>query len=225
MTDISPEAEAAREAARVQGRFGEQAHTAPETELLADEPTDDVIYERLSWVHSKDSYAADIRREELRLASFVADARRHVPGATSAVFYWDFDGGDSRITFGHYTNADGEVLDQGDEYPDVNDFAFTDYKEAAQYGFVEDHSTGAVTIDFDEVPLPDADRARAELAVGEKLEREKDSQAIRYFLSRAMDEHLDPEKVANLSDEQLVDIRRALAQTTDIIRMAMNAPR
>lgn len=53
MTDISPEAAARRDSSRVRGRFGEQAHTDPEVQLLAPGAVDEHIEQTLT---AKSSY-------------------------------------------------------------------------------------------------------------------------------------------------------------------------
>lgn len=221
MSDITPDAEAARESARTPtGKFGVQEHSAPEAELATPEATPADRLRALADVHSYDSYLADEKATETRMAAFVADARAAIPTAARANFYWDYEDGVSRLSFEGYEDADGNHVeyDDPDEYPDINDFHFDDYKAARQAGFTGDDGT---TLEFDDIPLPDPARAAADAAVGEKLQRQDDALAIRHLLGKAMDNGLDPAAVENLTDAQLDRVRRALAAAEDLVRMAV----
>jgi hypothetical protein len=224
VSSINPEAEAAREAARVAGKFGEQQHTAPEATIEPGAKTPDVVYDDLSWVHAKDAYKKTREVHELRLASFVADARQAVPDAVQAEFYWEYGEAGPRLVFGNYEDANGDTVDPADidSYPDVNDFDFEDYKESKSYGFTGEDGT---TLRFDDVELPDLGRAQAELSAATKLDEQPDGAAIRHLLTQAMGHGLDPKKVEQLTDEQVQDIRRVLVQAVDMTRMAMEVSR
>lgn len=214
MTTISTHAEEAREAARTAaGQFGAQEHSAPEAQLDSARSID-LILSGLADQYGSDSYRFDRKANQARLESFVADARKYVPEATSAQFRWDYELGGTRLAFDCYLDEHGDqVDDDSGEYPDINDFEFDNYREAQMYGFGERENLDGAVITFDDVPARDEAKARAELAVAHRLRDTAQSQDVRSLLVAAMN-HADgvpAERFHRLSDHDLEQVEGILA--------------
>ena len=222
MTTINPASEAARESAReASGQFGAQEHSAPEESLVPPEESLDVVLENLSWVHARDSHNANVRFMASRVEAFVADAQAYVPTATGAAWSFEDTEWGTRLRFDHYYDAEGQAVESEDgSFPDIMDFEIDDKSTAVVCGFRVDEDN-RITMEFSDVKLPDAERARAELRVSEKIEREKDSVALRGLIGSALDGGLDPEKLNTLSDRDVAELRRILAQAADTARMLL----
>lgn len=222
MTTPNPAAEAAREAARAgDGTFGAQEHTAPEAELNSTDTLGSTL-NKLSWALASDAARDEDRMQHMRVAAFVEEARESVPGATRAVFYTEEGVDGTRLVWSHYEDDEEEQVEGADgEYPDINDFAFEDLKYASAFGFERDPDSpesGVRYLPFGSFRAPDKDRAAAQLAAAEKLDRDADGRAIRRLLDMAMDSSLDPKLVQSLSDDQLDKIREVLDKAADMVR-------
>lgn len=209
---INVNAEDAREAARTaSGQFGVQEHSTPEADL-SDVQSIDLVLSDLADQHNKDSYELERKAEQARLESFIADARQYVPGAVSARFGWDYEGYTKRLSFDCYLDENGDPLDDDSgEYPDINDFQFDGIRDAAAYGFTERTGYDGAVISFDDVPVRDEVRARAELAVATTLRDLPDGAAIRSMLRAAMGDEVPAERFMNLSAHDLEQVQAIFA--------------
>ena len=215
MTTITPEAEAAREAARdAGGQFGAQEHTAPEANLAAAQPHEQVLSD-LFYVHGGDSVRAENLGKQARLESFVADAQKAVPNAAAAKFAWDHDFGDeSRLVFDSYLDERGYELPLNfEDHPDVTDFDFFDNDDAARFGFDGASDFDGATLRFSDVTVRDEAKARAELTTANYLRGREHEQELRTLIVSAMngDEAVPAERLERLTGYDLEQIEGILA--------------
>lgn len=223
MTNISPEAERAREEARgAGGQFGEQHHSAPEATLVAERPHDAVLSD-LSDMYNHDSYVLETEAKTLRMESFIADARAAVPSAVSAQFSWDYpEESSARLVFDYYLDEDGNAVEADDGgFPDITDFHFDETRQARQFGFVESDDTDGATIDFVGFSDRSEEKARAQLAASKKVEHRPHERELRALLFSALNgsEPIPAERLSNLSDH---DIEQVEAIFEDALRSTAN---
>ena len=223
MTTIDPTAEAAREAARgASGKFGEQQHSDPETELRP-ERSHDLVLSDLGDVYNRDAYALEVKAKEVRMEAFIADARAAVPTAVSAQFTWDYpEDSSARLVFDYYLDEDGNAVEAEDGgFPDITDFHFDETRQARQFGFEESEEVDGATVVFDDFPDRTEGKARAELAVANKLRdlpRERDLRSL--VLAAMSNAHaVAPDRIENLSDHDLEQVQAILE---DAIRSTAN---
>lgn len=226
MTTIDPAAEAAREAARgTGGQFGEQQHSAPETELRAT-PSHEFVLSELSDIYNSDSYMAEEKAKILRMESFIADARSAVPTAVSAAFRWDYPHDSSpRLTFDYYLDEHGNAVEAEDgEFPNITDFHFDHARHERQFGFVESGEGDGATIVFEDFAVHTEEEARAELSAARALRHREHEQELRTLLVSAMngDDAVSAERIDRLTGYDLEQVEAifqdALRSTANYLR-------
>lgn len=208
MTDINPAAVNAREQARLDdGKFGEQHHTAPEAQLDTERSLASTL-DLLQYEYGTDAALLDGKVRDARIEAFVAEAREIAPNATAAQFSWDHDIDGSRLTFDYYLDEHGNAVepDDDDGYPDVFDFAFDDYKEAAMFGFEDQGEDGAAVLSFDTVTVRDEAVARADYAASQVLRNSKRELETKALMRAALAAGADPERVAQFTDEDAAQL-------------------
>ena len=218
MTGITPAAVNAREEARLDdGKFGEQHHTAPEAHLFAERPLSHVL-DLLQYEYGADAAMLDRQVLDVRIEAFVAEAREAVPDAVAAQFSWSYDENGSRLVLDYYLGEGGAVI-EGDGYPDIFDFAFTDDREARMYGFEEQGEEDSAVLNFDTVTVRDEAKARADYAASTKLRRTEREREVKSLVRAALAAGADPARIEQLSDEDaaavLAIFKDAIAKTTE----------
>lgn len=215
MTNITPEAERAREESRAAGgQFGEQQHSAPEATLVADRAHDAVLSD-LSDMYNRDSYALETTAKSLRMESFIADARAAVPSAVSAQFSWDYpEESSARLVFDYYLDNDGNAVEADDGgFPDITDFHFDETRQARQFGFVESDDVDGATIEFDDFSDRDEEKARGQLAAAKKVEHRPHERELRTLLYSALSGRgaIPSERLSRLTDHDLEQVEAIFA--------------
>lgn len=210
----------ARESARhPDGTFGEQAHTAPEAELTSF-PDTSATLDLLSYEYTRDAQALHNKATRTRVEAFTADAQKYVPAATAALFDWDYtEEGEKRLVFSCYLDEDGHAVEDPDGgYPDTVDFAFEDGRNIAAFWFTDETGPNAATLHFDQVEVRDPALAAAELDAYNKVRTAPEGAMVMELLRGAVKDGLSAERLAQLDEDDIARIQRAIEVATETTR-------
>ena len=225
MTDISPAAEAAREAHRnsATGQFGTHTHTAPEVGL-GGKSKGTIEHEYAGMVTLPDRNRADSRYAQLNMSRLADNIRKDHPEATQMKLVFDDDSREVMLRQLH--DADGAGIDFDESElsaptsftPDEMD-ALGIWPDASMMSMMEE----AYTVELADVSPVDHERLQAETHIARSLMGRENAAEVAGLIREAMRHGLTPEDVSRMTEYEMNEVADIMEETAKSVQRFVKA--